>query len=274
VFGEIRSNILAPERLMAALPVFLLLPVFMSAFSSFKALIPAIQPFAWDVTFAEWDRVLHFGRHPWEWLQPLLGHPYVTTVLNGFYNLWFFVLFAMWMWQAFSRRDPVLRMRFILSFLLLWVLLGSGLATVLSSAGPCYFGRVTGLTENPYAGLMVYLQEASLRTPVWALEIQERLWGDYLNAAVHLGSGISAMPSLHVATTVLFALFGWRVHRGLGWALTAFAVLIFLGSIHLGWHYAVDGYISVFATVIIWRAVGWLLGRDSFFRRAAVQAGR
>jgi hypothetical protein len=265
---DFRSNLLTPQRFFAALPIMLALPVFMSMFSSFKSLIPAVQPFAWDATFADWDQALHFGRQPWEWLQPLFGHPYVTTVLNFFYNLWFFVLYAVWMWQAFATRDPLLRMRYFLSFVLVWGILGTGMAVLFSSAGPCYFGRVTGLAD-PYTDLFAYLRMADEQfSPVWSLRIQEMLWTDYLEPGVKLGSGISAMPSMHVATAVLFALLGWKTRRWLGIALTAYAVLIGLGSVHLGWHYAVDGYVSIIATLSIWKAVGWFLARDRFFDRA------
>src|SRR5262245_43026383 len=58
----------------------------------------------------------------------------------------------------------------------------------------------------------------------------------------------AAMPSLHV-------------DRRLRIAFTILAVLVLLGSAHLGWHYPIDGYLAIFATWAIWRAVGWLLDR-------------
>jgi membrane-associated phospholipid phosphatase len=265
LLDDARRNLLRPERLLVALPILLALPLFLSVFSSLKSLIPVIQPFAWDATFAGWDKALHFGRHPWEWLQPVLGHPYVTTAINLFYHLWFFLMYGLWVWQAFSTRDPLLRMRFFLSFVLVWALLGSVAATALSSAGPCYFGRITGL-EDPYAGLMAYLRDSAEVSPVWALGIQDLLWSNYLRPGVEVGSGITAMPSMHVATAVLFALFGARVDRRLGIALWAYAAIIGIGSVHLGWHYAIDGYAGALGAVAIWKAVGWLLARNAALR--------
>lgn len=69
------------------LPAFVSLVVFIYAFANVKGNIPVFQPFAWDQTFDRWDVVLHLGRRPWEWLQPLLGHWPVTFVINILYNL-------------------------------------------------------------------------------------------------------------------------------------------------------------------------------------------
>jgi len=103
---------------------------------------------------------------------------------------------------------------------------------------------------------------------VWALNVQEMLWESHMTGEYDFGSGISAMPSMHVSSAVLFALLGWRVHRWMGIALTAFAVLVMIGSVHLAWHYAIDGYLAAILTLLIWRAVGWWLDRDPAFRTA------
>ena len=207
-----------------------------------------------------WDRVLHGGVDPWRLLHPLLGYPLVTSVVNFFYNLWFFIVYGVLFWQAFSLGDRRLRLQFLLSFVLLWIIAGNVLATLWSSAGPVYFGRVTGLAD-PYQPLMSYLTAVDERFPVWALAVQDQLWQAYSSADSMLGGGISAMPSLHVATVVLFALLGWRVHRWLGVIFTLYVVIILLGSVHLAWHYAVDGYVSVVVTCLIWYGVGWGLSK-------------
>ena len=55
--------------------------------------------------------------------------------------------------------------------------------------------------------------------------------------------------------SVLFVLVGWKRDRRLGIALTLFATVIQIGSFHLGWHYAIDGYAGAALAFILWVAV-------------------
>jgi hypothetical protein len=260
MWSELTSKLLTVERLCAALPVMLLFPLFAATFSYMKSAIPHIQPFSWDPTFAEWDRLLHGGHHPWELLQPLLGHPYITTLLNSGYHLWFGFAYGVILWQMADTRRPRLRMQYLLTFLLLWIVIGNLAATLFSSAGPVYYGRVTGLAD-PFAPLMEYLHAATAVSPVPALEIQDLLWGWYEHGKFIPGAGISAMPSMHLAIAFSFVLLGFATSRMFGILFSVFAVVILVGSVHLGWHYAIDGYAAILATWVIWIAVGWLLDR-------------
>lgn len=253
---DLRTRLATPQRIANALPCLLFIPIFGGTFTLIKAAIPLLNPFSWDPTFERWDRWLHGGIAPWEWLQPLLGVPIVTHVIAWLYNFWFLILSVTWMWQSLTLRDPRLRIQYLASLLLTWILLGSGAALLFSSAGPPYFGLVTG-APDPYAPLMAYLRNVNGSFRVYALEAQRMLWAAYSTGQFNVGAGISAMPSMHVASATLFALLGWRTARWLGIALTAFFVVILVGSVHLGWHYAIDGYAGAAGAATIW----WLVGR-------------
>lgn len=240
------------ERMAAGLPVFVALVIFMYVFTMVKSYITVLVPFGWDVTFDQWDRALHFGYRPWEILQPVFGYLPITFLVNLNYNMWFVVMNVFWAYYAFIARPGEERTRFFMSYMMIWIIGGGVLAVVFSSAGPCYFTRI-GLSPDPYAPLMDYLRGANEYLPVWALNAQDMLWE--LQAEGSAFGGISAMPSMHNATALLFVLTSagrplW-VRRG----LMVHAALIFLGSIHLGWHYAVDGYLAFALAYAVWRAM-------------------
>lgn len=226
------------------LPVALAQVILVSVFWPWKTRLPA---FSWDRTLSDLDRTLHFGWLPWQLLQPVLGYWPVTFLLSMNYSIWFMVMWTFWMTFAFSERPQ--RAQFLIAFALLWILLGSVLATAFASAGPCFFGNL-GLGDNPYADLMSYLKAADQSAPIFALGVQDLLWKGYAGSGTEMG--ISAMPSLHNATALLMVLASRRFHPTLQWLLKIHFVLIFLGSIHLGWHYAVDAYVSYAATLMIW----------------------
>jgi hypothetical protein len=258
IMEDLRGNYLTRDRLLPGLLVLVVTSPFNSSFTFFKTQIPFFNAFTWDRTFASWDRWLHGGAQPWELLQPFLGWPQVTTAINAVYHAWFFVLFAVLFWQAFSTADRRLRARFFMSFYLSWILIGTLAATLLASAGPVYYQRLLG-EDGGFADLFAYLEVASRTSPVWALEVQERLWTGYEARQVGTGAGISAMPSMHVAMAVLFALLARKGARRLYPLFVLYAVAILVGSVHLGWHYAIDGYVAAIMVWVIWMVSGRLV---------------
>ena len=247
------------ERGIIALPSILLFPLFFSAFTSVKSAIPLLNPYGLDPLFAKWDSLIH-GGHAWELIQPLVGYPFVTFVLNFSYNFWLFFVLVTFALVTVITSDRELREQYLLSFFGCWILLGSLAAIGLSSVGPAFYGLV--YPSDPYAPLMSYLRSANELYPIWALPTQDILWQNYASNSTGLGSGISAMPSLHVALATLNALLLSRLSRIAGMAGWAYLALILVGSVHLGWHYAIDGYASIIAVLLIWRAAGWWASRS------------
>lgn len=232
------------------------LGVFFQVFSGFKGAVPLFQPFVWDEPFMRLDRLVHLGHDPWRLLHPLLGWPAATRVVDALYYTWFPVTVVTALWFAWmpDSRD---RRQFFLSFMLTWILLGNLAAIMLSSAGPCYYDLVTG-TLGPYEGLMAYLRQVDLDHGLISLRTQALLLEGYSPTEINPVQGIAAMPSLHVAMPFLFALAALRHSRIAAGGFVIFGVVILVGSVHLGWHYAVDGYAAILAVPPIWWASGRL----------------
>ena len=108
---------------------------------------------------------------------------------------------------------------------------------------------------------MAYLHDAAAHYPVWALTTQKMLWAYYTEGGLTYGSGIAAMPSLHVSIALLNMLLAYRFSRAAGHVFAGFFAMILLGSVHLGWHYAADGYLSIITTLIIWWGTGYAIRR-------------
>jgi hypothetical protein len=262
IIKDFRTYLFNLERLRQAFPLGLLFTIFFGAFSGMKSIIPIVNPYSWDQTFATIDKRLHAGIHPWYLLHPILGYPVVTTTLNFFYNFWLLLLIFIFFWQALTFHLPRVRLQFLLTFFLSWIVVGHLLATLFSSAGPCYYEAVTGIVQgNPYAELMTYLRQANEQYPIWSVSTQEMLWHMYQEEKLRMGSGISAMPSMHVTIAFLFALLGWKWGKPYNFLLAVYCVLIILGSVHLAWHYAVDAYFTIPVTYGLWCLSGFVVRR-------------
>ena len=74
------------------------------------------------------------------------------------------------------------------------------------------------------------------------------------------------MPSMHVALATLYFLMARKIDRRLALFFLAFLIMIMLGSVHLAYHYAVDGYVGIAMVVLIWWATRplarWILQGD------------
>jgi len=254
-----------PAAFIVGLPLLAAMVIFNKGMLELKPMIPYVKPFAWDTTMAALDRSLHGGFDPWVLLQPVLGHDYVTFTISVFYNCWFLALFGCFMWFGFATRTSVNRTQFFLAYMLTWWIGGAILAVAFSSAGPVYYGGI-GLSPDPFAPLMSYLHDVNTRIPILSLDTQQLLWDGYTGKTAPIG--ISAFPSMHNASALLFALATWRRCRGLGIAFAVYCGIILVGSVHLGWHYAVDGYAGIALAALCW----WLAGFAARWHHARGEA--
>ena len=254
------ASLLWPPVLFAAL---------LSSFNAFKQMILPLAGFRFDPLFAAADRALFLGTDPWRISHALFGSPQATSLIDHGYHGWFVpmsvgLLACAWMPRSTYR----LRTQYMLSYIGVWIGIGSILAFLLPAAGPCFYGQFAGNDPGLEALLPRLGQiQAELGTPLNALYNQQMLLQLHGADALAVGGGISAMPSVHISLAVLFACAAFGIDRRAGWAMSAYAAMIWIGSIHLGWHYALDGLVAAPLTVGLWvlcgRVADWLAKGES-----------
>lgn len=231
------------DRIAVGLPIVLVYPIFLSAFTSFKAGIPAMMPFYADPWLSSIDAFVS----PISLLEPLLKSDVALRSLDALYVAWFPINCAILLIAAFSLKDLRSRSQYQVAFLLSWFLLGNVAAMLGSSVGPCFYPYF--FEGDPYSSLMNRLAEIR---PLITTDSQKYLIDGFRNGGITFGEGISAFPSLHVGMAMLGAIYVYSRSHILGVMLFAYTGLIFIGSILLGWHYAIDGYVSLIGVPIIW----------------------
>jgi hypothetical protein len=149
----------------------------------------------------------------------------------------------------------------LLTYFLLWSIFGPLVHSLLPAAGPVFYARLG--YGDAFSGLVM---EPETR------RLADYLWRIYSDQTFGAGAGISAMPSLHIATT------GWMVIATRQFAprwtlpMSAAGTLIFLLSVSLGWHYAVDGIFGLLGAYAIWRASLAILNARAVSIRTVTQS--
>lgn len=243
----------AQWMLATALITSLTIPVY----GMFKQFILKSQGFPFDPLLMSVDRMLFFGYDAWQVMHGLFGSVWFTLFLDRAYGLWLPILmFCPVLWVALIH-DPLVRARLIGCWLGVWVFVGGLAAWLLASAGPMFYPHMIGPEPSFQAlhdeiirlGEAVREQGGLLTTPMGHnLLMKVYFSGNYLP-----GFGISAMPSVHVSMATLFAIGGFCLRYWIGWLFVAYAAVIWIGSIYLGWHYASDGIVGAGLTFGLWK---------------------
>lgn len=250
--GRMAHQYLSSEtvgRVAAGLLAMVSFIIFMGSFTSWKNLMPAIQDgFQYDRAQAAIDRVLHLGADPGPALVRLLPFPRLLAAVEWNYSvLWSLFGFLPPYFVATHKAADSIRLRYLVTLAATWIVIGSLLACAFLSAGPAFYGSVTG-DDTRFAEITAFLGHGSSSSSS-AVAFQAYLWNHHAAGTSALGSGISAFPSMHVALAMLNALFLRELSRTAGIAGFVYVVVILFSSVYLGWHYAIDGYVSIVAVL-------------------------
>lgn len=219
----------------------LLLGLVMALHGWAKTMIPEVSGYWADPMLANFDYLL-FGQDPWHLFRAMGLGPLFAKI----YVSWFPVTFGMMGLLAFSKRDHG---GLLTAFLAILIIVGTIGQYVLPSAGPIFFERI-GL--GPRFDQLVSTTDPSVTF------LADYLWRNYEAAGANLGTGISAMPSMHV-TLAVWTMFAARaLWRPLTIPAAAYAMAIYVTSVASGWHYATDGIVGAALATCIY---AWLSRR-------------
>jgi PAP2 superfamily len=238
--------------------VFMLL---MPSFTAFKQRILPGAGFVHDEALASIDRMM-FGTDPGLWLHQAIGSPGATAFFDGIYHSWF-VPTTLGVCVVGLCAGVRTRAQYMIAYLGVWVVLGAGAAYLLPAAGPAFYeALVSPVGAAPFNAVRDSLiATGSGGHMLTSLHNQAYLIENLNSPTLVIGGGISAIPSVHNAIAVLFALASFAAHRALGWLMSGFALLIWIGSVYLNWHYAIDGVIGAAGAVGLWYGAGYLVDR-------------
>lgn len=254
--GRWTFDLRARWLILAILMVGLTLPLF----QLFKQHILPARGFPFDPYVAALDRFLFAGHDAWRITHALFGSVGGTLFFDRVYALWLPMMFVFPMIAVMAARDERVRARLLGCWIISWVLIAVLGAWVFGSAGPCYYIQLVG-PDAGFSELNARLAALGVAAQkegqvLAALDFQAMLLAEHRTTDLLPAGGISAMPSMHVAMATLFALSGYRIYRPLGHVMALYAVLIWIGSVHLGWHYASDGIIGAAMMALLWHVSG------------------
>jgi hypothetical protein len=221
----------------------------MGALTWLKDMLPQVIPYWADPALASLDRTI-LGADAWRLIPGWLTRPFDIV-----YVTWAFVETAVLILVLSLRPSPV-KSRAMLAYFLIVGLMGVCGQYLLSSAGPVFYDQVFG--GDRFAGLTA---RNGVNAPFVQLGVN-MLWSSYSSHTDQIGNGISAMPSMHVATTAWVALSLSALSPKLRRPAWAYWLAIFIGSFVLGWHYFLDGVVATVGAVGCWTLAHRLITRE------------
>lgn len=229
----------------------------MTTFMWTKPLLNYLVPFWADPLLADLDRGLFLGTDPWRLLGWLNSSPMAIFYHRGWFAMMILTLIAVLAAPPSPEKSAVMT-----TYFLLWSVAGPLIHVLLPAAGPIFYAQLG------YGDRFADLARVSETG-----EVAAYLWTIYAGEGFGPGSGISAMPSLHIATVAWMIVAVRAFAPRMAMPMAAAGLLIFLLSIALGWHYALDGVVGAAAAILLHRLLRAAYARRPERREDVALAG-
>ncbi|GGF57266.1 hypothetical protein GCM10011519_34020 [Marmoricola endophyticus] len=202
-----------------------------ATFRNLKNAVPFVNDTLWDSTFASIDRWLFFGHDPAQVLHSLFGTSSLVAHFFSFvYVAWIVLIPVSLAWALVFTRHRSASAWFVTAIAVDWAL-GAITYFAFPTLGPIYSdaGTFAGLPHTMVTDLEQGLLDGRIEVladPVGAHTLQS----------------IAAFASLHVGLMMTMCLVVQLASRRRSYKIAAWAFLglTSLGTVYLGWHFAID----------------------------------
>lgn len=228
----------------------IIFPLFLGGYTWAKSSIPFLVGYSWEGFWSEADRLILFGHDGWR-----IVHAVMPEAAARFWSFFYSMIWGIALvfggaiiFSFGSRRQMA---TFFTALMLAWMIGGVGVAYALSAGGPIFAHLTDPSLAERYEPLRGHLL-AMLGDKDVVMRSQRYLAAAMTKLIAIKGGGISAMPSMHIATATILALTCWRtILRPV--AIT-FWLMTFVGSIYFGYHYVWDAPVAALIAYGSWVA--------------------
>ncbi len=227
------------SNLEVLVPILLLIVISgmnMVAFMWIKPYLNSVIPFWADPMLANIDRAIFLGHDPWSLIQGLN-----TDALVYIYHRGWFAFLILAILNIAAQPPSLTKSSLIVTYFALWTFVGPLVHSLLPAAGPIFF------SDLGYGDRF-----AELHTISGTADMSDYLWTHFASGDFGPGVGISAMPSMHIATSVWAVIAIAACAPKLRYFAMAFCLLMVMLSVALGWHYFIDGVVGGLSTLAVY----------------------
>ena len=236
---EYRRKFLSPKTILFDLRMINAISAMFVVFIHLKHLIPRINPYLFDQSFAKTEYQL-FGKLMTVWLVQKLGSG-VAPFLSEGYQIWYPYL-GICSLVMILQRNRLLAEEYSAGFILMWML-GIVAVYLAPSWGPCFY------FQQQLSGVVPLTKMTEVQAGLWKMK-------EFVDAHPSGSKGlflISGFPSLHFAATLFCTYYLARLYRPFAIVSGLFVIVTFFTTIYFGWHYLIDdiGAIVLVGAVLV-----------------------